>query len=64
MVEESYQGKALKHSCYYSTRTAIGYTVQKIWKALSALAEAANIAPLANLVISTFFSILKRIYFL
>lgn len=50
MVQESFTAKALNCFLLYSTETFIVYTVQKISKSRTALAEATNLSLLANLV--------------
>lgn len=50
VIEENIRAMAIKCPCSYSTRTLLGYTVQKIAKVWTALVETSNLAPLANLV--------------
>lgn len=50
MVKKAIQAKVQKLFSLYSTEMHFGYTVQKIFKAWVAIAEAVCIAPLANLV--------------
>lgn len=50
MVENSIHEKTLKCFRSYSTGTLLGCSVRKVSKAWTALAKAANIAPLAKLV--------------
>lgn len=50
MVENDIQVKALKYSRSYFMWSLLMYTVQKLLIACTALAEAANLAPLKKLV--------------
>lgn len=50
MVANSLQAKAMKRSSSYYTEKLLGLTVQKMLKAWTASAEAANLAALAKLV--------------
>lgn len=50
MSEKAIQAKDLNFTRSYSLGTLLDYTVQRTLKAWMALAEAANLAPLAKLV--------------
>lgn len=48
LVEKAIQAEALKCFCSYSAGTSFGYAVQDISKTWAALAETANLTPIAN----------------